>query len=203
MDQTIADQVRKEDDGGPRFLIERSKQNQWFCTAPSLPTENPPSVAIDEHLRPQSKPSIYAAWNGTFATTTAWRSAGMRCRAWHDGNLRCSRKFLMMANRPITSVLTSIGTLTSRPAAFLVLLAYAALWLFLDRESLNWHGAATLFTWAMTLFIQRAEHRDTQAIHAKLDEMLRTNSSASNITRIDDEEPEEIEKHRNREQQGD
>lgn len=109
----------------------------------------------------------------------------------------------MMANRPITSVLTSIGTLTSRPAAFLVLLAYAALWLFLDRESLNWHGAATLFTWAMTLFIQRAEHRDTQAIHAKLDEMLRTNSSASNITRIDDEEPEEIEKHRNREQQGD
>jgi low affinity Fe/Cu permease len=25
----------------------------------------------------------------------------------------------------------------------------------------------------MTLFIQRAEHRDTQAIHAKLDELLR------------------------------
>lgn len=109
----------------------------------------------------------------------------------------------VMANHPITSVLTSIGTLTSRPAAFLVLLAYAALWLVFDRESLNWHGAATLFTWAMTLFIQRAEHRDTQAIHAKLDEMLRANSSASNITRIDKEEPEEIENHRNHKQQGD
>ncbi|PBC01839.1 low affinity iron permease family protein [Mesorhizobium sp. WSM3860] len=108
-----------------------------------------------------------------------------------------------MANHPITSLLTSIGTLTSRPAAFLVLLAYAALWVVFDRESLNWHGAATLSTWAMTLFIQRAEHRDTQAIHAKLDEMLRSNSAASNITRIDDEEPEEIEKHRSRTQQGD
>ncbi|MDX8450872.1 low affinity iron permease family protein [Mesorhizobium captivum] len=108
-----------------------------------------------------------------------------------------------MANHPIISALTSIGTLTSRPVAFLVLLAYAALWSVFDRESLNWHGAATLFTWAMTLFIQRAEHRDTQAIHAKLDEMLRSNSSASNITRIDDEEPEEIEKHRNRKQQDD
>lgn len=108
-----------------------------------------------------------------------------------------------MANHSFTSLLTSIGTLTSRPAAFLVLLAYAILWAVFDRETLNWHGAATLFTWAMTLFIQRAEHRDTQAIHAKLDEMLRSNSSASNITRIDDEEPEEIERHRSRKQRGD
>lgn len=119
------------------------------------------------------------------------------------GNLRYHRKFLLMANHPITGVLTSIGTWTSRPAAFLVLLAYAIVWIVFDRQSLNWHGAATLLTWAMTLFIQRAEHRDTQAIHAKLDEMLRSNSSASTITRIDDEEPEEIEKHRSRKQQGD
>jgi low affinity Fe/Cu permease len=108
-----------------------------------------------------------------------------------------------MANHSVTGLLTWIGTLTSRPAAFVVLLAYALLWVFLDRESLNWHGAATLFTWAMTLFIQRAEHRDTQAIHAKLDEILRSNEAASNITRIDNEEPEEIEKHRSRKQRGD
>ncbi|MBZ9773300.1 low affinity iron permease family protein [Mesorhizobium sp. CO1-1-8] len=108
-----------------------------------------------------------------------------------------------MANHPITSALTSIGTLTARPAAFLVLLAYAILWMIFERQSLDWHGAATLFTWAMTLFIQRAEHRDTQAIHAKLDEILRSDQAASNITRIDDEEPEEIEKHRHRLQRGD
>ncbi|RUW61225.1 low affinity iron permease family protein [Mesorhizobium sp. M7A.F.Ca.US.008.03.1.1] len=108
-----------------------------------------------------------------------------------------------MANHPITSALTSIGTLTSRPAAFLVLLAYAILWMIFERQSLDWHGAATLFTWAMTLSIQRAEHRDTQAIHAKLDEILRPDDAASNITRIDDQEPEEIEKHRHRQQRGD
>jgi hypothetical protein len=67
----------------------------------------------------------------------------------------------MMANHPIMSVLTSIGTLTSRPAAFLVLLAYAALWLVFDRQSSNWRGAATLVSWARSLFIQRAKHCDT------------------------------------------
>lgn len=108
-----------------------------------------------------------------------------------------------MADHPITSVLTSIGTLTARPGAFVVLLVYASCWMLFDRESLDWHGAATLCTWAMTLFIQRAEHRDTQAIHAKLDEILRSNSSASDITRIDDEEPEDIEKHRVQKQQAD
>ncbi|MES0043054.1 low affinity iron permease family protein [Mesorhizobium sp. M0091] len=108
-----------------------------------------------------------------------------------------------MANHPVTGVLTSIGTLTSRPAAFLILLVYAILWMIFERQTLDWHGAATLFTWAMTLFIQRAEHRDTQAIHAKLDEILRSDYNASNITRIDDEEPEEIEKHRHRKQQDD
>jgi low affinity Fe/Cu permease len=42
----------------------------------------------------------------------------------------------------------------------------------------------------MTLVIQRAEHRDTQAIQAKLDELLRANSDArTELTRIDDEEP--------------
>jgi low affinity Fe/Cu permease len=49
----------------------------------------------------------------------------------------------------------------------------------------------------MTLFIQRAGHRDTQAIHAKLDELLRVEGRArSELSQLDDEEPEVIEKHR-------
>ena len=49
----------------------------------------------------------------------------------------------------------------------------------------------------MTLFIQRAEHRDTQAIHAKLVELLRaTGEARSDLDRLDREEPEEIERHR-------
>jgi low affinity Fe/Cu permease len=47
------------------------------------------------------------------------------------------------------------------------------------------------------LLIQRAEHRDTQAIQAKLDELLHAQRHASDsLTRIDEEEPEEIERHR-------
>ncbi|TGV80145.1 hypothetical protein EN788_65340, partial [Mesorhizobium sp. M2D.F.Ca.ET.145.01.1.1] len=46
-------------------------------------------------------------------------------------------------------------------------------------------------------FIQRAEHRDTQALQAKLDELIRATSSASDdVTEIDDKEPEEIEEER-------
>jgi low affinity Fe/Cu permease len=55
----------------------------------------------------------------------------------------------------------------------------------------------TVATWLMTLFIQRAEHRDTQAIHAKLDELLRVEGRArSELTQLDDEEPEVIAQHR-------
>ena len=46
----------------------------------------------------------------------------------------------------------------------------------------------------MTLFIQRSEHRDTQAIHAKLDELLRSDAKAkTELAQLDDEEPEDIE----------
>jgi hypothetical protein len=61
----------------------------------------------------------------------------------------------------------------------------------------DWHAIATMITWLMTIFIQRAEHRDTQAIHAKIDELLRTSATARNsLTRLDEAEPEDIERHR-------
>jgi len=103
----------------------------------------------------------------------------------------------------LREMLTTIGTLTSRPAAFMILGAFAASWLIFEPETLDWHGIATLATWAMTLVIQRAEHRDTQALQAKLDELIRVNGKARNdITRIDDDEPEEIEARRSRSETG-
>ncbi|AZO53466.1 MAG: hypothetical protein EOS78_02810 [Mesorhizobium sp.] len=106
-----------------------------------------------------------------------------------------------MANNQVRSAITKIGTVTSRPYAFLVFFAYTGLWLIFERSSLDWHGVATLATWAMTLFIQRAEHRDTQALHAKLDELLRASTKADSTTaKIDDKEPEEIEAERKRRQ---
>ena len=101
-----------------------------------------------------------------------------------------------MATNDQSGVLTRIGTWTSHPAAFVVAL-YAAAWLVFAPEELNWHSVATLATWLMTLFIQRAEHRDTQAIQAKLDELLRAHGGAENaLTHLDEKEPEAIERER-------
>ena len=97
----------------------------------------------------------------------------------------------------IRALLTRMGVLTSHPSAFVILGLYGLLWFVFSRETLEWHGLATLATWCMTLFIQRAEHRDTQAIHAKLDELLKTDGGARNeLSRLDEQEPEDIERHR-------
>jgi low affinity Fe/Cu permease len=89
---------------------------------------------------------------------------------------------------------------TARPTAFLIVGAYVVAWLIFDPKSLDWEATATVATWLMTLFIQRAEHRDTQAIHAKLDELLRTEGRARDeLTQLDEQEPEEVEAHRREE----
>jgi len=92
---------------------------------------------------------------------------------------------------------TAAGVWLARPVAFVAVFVYTVLWLIFDRESFDFHGAVALITLCMTLFIQRSEHRDTQAIHAKLDEILRSQGKAdSRITQIDDAEPEHIEARR-------
>jgi low affinity Fe/Cu permease len=103
------------------------------------------------------------------------------------------------------SWMTFIGTWLARPAAFAVLGAYVVAWGVFSRESLlDWHAIATIATWAMTLFIQRAEHRDTQAVHAKLDEILRSHGEMnSELSHVDDQEPEDIERLREHANAGD
>jgi low affinity Fe/Cu permease len=92
---------------------------------------------------------------------------------------------------------TKIGQATGHPAAFAVVIVYAVLWFVLDRSRFDWNAVATLAVWMMTLFIQRANRRDTLALHAKLDELLRVHHNArSELTRMDEQEPEEIARHR-------
>ena len=96
--------------------------------------------------------------------------------------------------------LTTIGVSTSHPLAFLIVGVYVALWLIFDPGSFGWQSVATVATWIMTLFIQRAETRDTLAIHAKLDELLRAEKHArKELTTVDEQEPEEIARHRAKE----
>ena len=73
----------------------------------------------------------------------------------------------------IRRALTRLGEVTAHPAAFALVLIYAGLWFAFDRKTLDWHAFATLGTLFMTSIIQRAENRDTQALHANLDELLR------------------------------
>jgi low affinity Fe/Cu permease len=95
---------------------------------------------------------------------------------------------------------TTIGKATGHPAAFAVVLIYALLWRAFSAATFDWNAVATLAVWVMTLFIQRSNRRDTQALHAKLDELLRVDNDArSELTRLDEREPEDIEKHRDTE----
>jgi low affinity Fe/Cu permease len=94
----------------------------------------------------------------------------------------------------LREALTKIGVFTARPTAFLIVGAYVAAWAVVEPSTLDWHGVATVATWMMTLFIQRAEHRDTQAIQTKLDELLKAVGQAdASLKEIDQAEPEEIE----------
>jgi low affinity Fe/Cu permease len=99
--------------------------------------------------------------------------------------------------RSVRYGLTRLGVLAAHPAVFFVVVIFVGLWLVFDWKNFGWAGIATVTTLFMTLLIQRAEHRDTQAIHAKLDELLRANRDArSELTRLDEQEPELIERHR-------
>jgi low affinity Fe/Cu permease len=94
--------------------------------------------------------------------------------------------------------LTEMGVLASRPAAFAVFLLYGFSWIVFG-NGLEWHSLATLATWGMTLVIQRAEHRDTQAIHAKLDELLKVHVDAQDeLMSVDEKDAEEIEHDRDK-----
>lgn len=104
--------------------------------------------------------------------------------------------FLEMSTQ-LNRLLTRAGTFLSRPWSVAAVALYTTLWVILDRESFNWQGVASVATLLMTLFIQRSEHRDTQAIHAKLDELLRAQHGAEeNLATLDDKEPEQIEAFR-------
>ena len=63
---------------------------------------------------------------------------------------------------PPRRVLTRVGELTTHPVAFAIVV-YAIAWLIFSSETFGWGAIATLATWLMTLFINRTEHRDTQA----------------------------------------
>lgn len=123
--------------------------------------------------------------------------------AMDSGTAAARPRFRFQMDKPHRHILTAIGTWLARPEANLLVVAYAVAWVIFEPETLDWHGAVTLLTLLMTLFILRVDHRDTQAIHAKLDELLRVHAQASNdIADLDEEEPETIERVRDAQHDG-
>jgi low affinity Fe/Cu permease len=95
---------------------------------------------------------------------------------------------------------THIGQAAGHPAAFVIVILYAALWLIFSPATFEWNAVATLAVFMMTLFIQRTNRRDNLALHAKLDELLRVDGDArSELAQLDEQEPEAIEQHRHEE----
>lgn len=100
----------------------------------------------------------------------------------------------------VRHVLTGFGGYAAHPAAFLLVAIYAFVWYLASPDTFEWHAIATIVTLLIALLIQRSTHRDTQALHAKLDELLRSVPAArAELARLDDEEPEDIEHHRRKE----
>jgi len=99
-----------------------------------------------------------------------------------------------------TSLLTQLGLWLSKPAANLLVVVFAVLWVIFEPHSFDWHGIATLLTFSMTLFILRVDRRDTLALHAKLDELIHADANArDHLAAVDEKEPEAIESLREQE----
>jgi low affinity Fe/Cu permease len=102
-----------------------------------------------------------------------------------------------MTGNVIGHALTRLGEWSAHPAAFGLVVVYITVWLIFDHKSMDWHAVTELIVLCMTLFIVRSEHREFQALHAKLDEVLRAEGRGSaRLINIDHREPEEVEKHR-------
>jgi low affinity Fe/Cu permease len=100
-----------------------------------------------------------------------------------------------MAKHPIRRFLTNMGPATATPAAFGVVAGFGVGWAVFEPKTFGWSALAVLAAWCMTLLIQRSQYRDTLALHAKLDELLKAIDTAeTRLARIDEKEPEEIEK---------
>jgi low affinity Fe/Cu permease len=97
----------------------------------------------------------------------------------------------------VRRALTRFGEFTTHPTAFAIVVLFAVAWLIFSPETFGWAAVASLATWIMTLFINRTGYRDTQALHAKLDELLRTHGEArTELTALDESDVEDIEQRR-------
>jgi low affinity Fe/Cu permease len=104
----------------------------------------------------------------------------------------------------VRRALTRFGEFTTHPTAFAIVVLFAVAWLIFSPETFGWAAVASLATWIMTLFINRTGYRDTQALHAKRDELLRNHGEArTELSALDESDVEDIEEHRQEQRERD
>ena len=111
-----------------------------------------------------------------------------------DSNLSVFTRFSKWASRA-----------TGRPATFIGAVLIVLLWAFTgpifdfsDTWQLVINTGTTIITFLMVFLIQNTQNRDTEAIHIKLDELIRAvdaaQNSMMNLEELDEKELDEIRK---------
>ena len=94
---------------------------------------------------------------------------------------------------------TRAGQATGHPAAFGLVIVYGLLWFYFSKATFEWNAAATLAVWVMIvhLAIESPGHpRVACQTGRTVDSCAR-----SELARLDEQEPEVIQKHRDNEVQ--
>lgn len=124
---------------------------------------------------------------------TRWRSTLLARRALR----RSFRAFDL--HRPFAKIATSVSRLAGSPLLFSMAVLVVLLWLIsfplfgsLDLWATTMSLGTTLVTFLMVFLIQNAQNRDSAAIQAKLDELIRVSQGRNSMIGIEQKTDKEL-----------